>query len=68
MKVIQTIQSTDPFGTGAVEPPAEVVYYTGDSLAQAMSAMVDAAASSEDNSGKFYRVLSVNLHIQDVEN
>lgn len=61
MKVIQTIQSLDPFNTGLIEPSTEVQFYEGDSLAQAMAAMVMAAAMDEDE--KFYFVLSVRLDI-----
>ena len=62
MKVIQTIQSLDPFNTGKVEPPVEVTFYNGDSYAQAISAMVSAAAQDEDE--KFFHVLAVRLDIR----
>jgi hypothetical protein len=64
MKVIQTIQSLDPFNTGKIEPPVEIPYYTGDSLAQAISAMVQAAAADEDE--KFFHVLNVRLDLNPV--
>lgn len=67
MKVIQTIQSTDPFKTGTVEPPKEVVYYTGDSFAQAITSAAAAVAGAEHDDA-FFRVLSVRVEITEVEN
>ena len=66
MKVIQTIQSNDPFKTGVVEAPCEIVFYNGDSMPAAMAAMAQAAAIVDDDR-KFYRVLAVHLSIEDPE-
>lgn len=66
MKVIQTIQSTDPFDTGTVEPPKEVVYYQGDSLAQAITSAAAAIAGAEHDDA-FFRVLAVRIDIAEVE-
>ena len=67
MRVIQTIQSTDPFDTGRVEPPQEVIYYNGSSLVAAMAAMVSATASVGQDE-RWFRVLSVTLIVSEPEN
>ena len=56
MRVIQNIQAVDIDNN----EPVDVVYYTGDDLVQALSAIVSAAATYGDDT-KYYNVLSVSL-------
>jgi hypothetical protein len=57
MRVIQNITGLSDTGE-----TIDVDYYTGDSLAQAMNAMVMAAAASESRD-KWYKVNSVRLEL-----
>ena len=57
-KVVQTIQSREIDNNA----PVEVSFYTGRSLAQAMSAMGSAAADCQDED-KYYTVLSVAMYV-----
>ena len=57
-EVTQTIQSRDIDNN----EPVNVSYYTGSSLAKAMSAMGSAAAGCQDED-KFYTILSVAMTV-----
>ena len=63
MRVIQTIQSQVGFLHGVEEntnAPVEIPFYTGDSLAHAISAVASIVASAEDDT-PFTRTLSVRI-------
>lgn len=57
MKVIQTVQSLAP---GSTDGPTDIRYYSGQSLPEAISAMVQAAVAYADDPD-WVRVVSVRL-------
>lgn len=62
MKVIQTIQSTNLLGSTPPNEPVEVIYYSGDCLSDAMSAVVMAMADVA-KPDRHYSILSVHFEL-----